>query len=113
DYRTKKPKPYFSVLFRNRNGHSLRPVEKDSYMTIATQMPFQLLEEKLDTVIARYELTSYGDVLNLVVKYENEELENATIILIIDGMQNMIETSEIFSEEAEERAMKAKLYVKE
>ncbi|CAG8747897.1 5840_t:CDS:2 [Funneliformis caledonium] len=83
---------FSTVLVRNRNGHSLRPIEKDSYMTIATQMPFQLLEEKLDTVIARYELTSYGDVLNLVVKYENEELENATIILIIDGMQNMIES---------------------
>jgi len=40
------------------NGHSLRPVEKDSYVAIATRMLYQLLEEKLDTIIASYELTS-------------------------------------------------------
>ncbi|CAG8444371.1 8373_t:CDS:2 [Funneliformis caledonium] len=76
------------------NGHSLRPIEKDSYVAIATRMLFQLLEERLDTVIARYELTSPWDVLNLVAIYENKELESATFILVIDGMQNMIESKD-------------------
>ncbi|RIA81708.1 hypothetical protein C1645_836561 [Glomus cerebriforme] len=55
------------------NGHNLRLVKKDSYVTIATRMLFQLLEEKLDTVIARYELISSWDILNLVAKYENKK----------------------------------------
>jgi hypothetical protein len=73
------------------NGTSLRPGE-DSFLAIGTRMLFQLLGEKMhfDEVLQRYNPPSPLSVVSLVAKYQNRNLKDITVILVVDAMQQLI-----------------------
>ncbi|RUS14822.1 hypothetical protein BC937DRAFT_93271 [Endogone sp. FLAS-F59071] len=58
-------------------------------------MLLQLLPEKeLNDIIDSYESPDPMTVLGLVAKYNKLELKDATIILVVDGMQNLMTSYE-------------------
>ncbi|RHZ69343.1 hypothetical protein Glove_284g6 [Diversispora epigaea] len=80
----------FNVSYEN--GNSLRMSEQDTYLAIGTRMLLQLTsgERTLDNIIGNYEPPSPWDVLALIAKYENKKLEDATVILVVDGLHNIM-----------------------
>ncbi|RUS15929.1 hypothetical protein BC937DRAFT_91797 [Endogone sp. FLAS-F59071] len=54
-------------------------------------MLLQLLpEQDLKDIIEKYEAPDPLTVLQLVAKYENRQLKDATVIIVVDGMQNIM-----------------------
>ncbi|CAG8715913.1 6839_t:CDS:2, partial [Funneliformis mosseae] len=80
----------FNVGFEN--GNSLRNgVEIEAYSAIGTRILKQLLPEKhLELIIAEYEAPLPWQMFELVAKYEEIEMNDATIFLIVDGLQNLM-----------------------
>ncbi|CAG8558329.1 3630_t:CDS:1 [Racocetra fulgida] len=78
----------FNVSYEN--GSSLRISEQDTYLAVGTRMLLQLFfgERTLDDIIGNYEPPSPWDVLALIAKYEDKKLEDATVILVVDGLHN-------------------------
>ncbi|PKK60411.1 hypothetical protein RhiirC2_719135 [Rhizophagus irregularis] len=72
------------------NGTSLMPSE-DPFEAVSARMLKQLLNTKLSTIISRYEPTQPWEVLELVAKYHDLELKDATVVMIIDGLQNIMD----------------------
>ncbi|CAG8606483.1 11470_t:CDS:2, partial [Dentiscutata heterogama] len=84
----------FHVTYENDFG--LREDESRPYHAIGTRMLFQLLREKmtLNKIIETYEPPDPLDVVTLIAKYHNQDLKNVTVILIVDGMQQLIENKD-------------------
>ncbi|CAG8628264.1 11632_t:CDS:2 [Paraglomus brasilianum] len=78
----------FNISYEN--GNSLRISEQDTYLAVGTRMFLQLSsgEKTLDHIIGNYEPPPPWDVLALIAKYEDKKLEDATVILVIDGLHN-------------------------
>ncbi|PKK69814.1 hypothetical protein RhiirC2_712365 [Rhizophagus irregularis] len=72
------------------NGTSLMPSE-DPFEAVGARMLKQLLDVKLSTVIDLYEPARPWEVLELVAKYYSLELNNATVVMILDGLQNIMD----------------------
>ena len=73
------------------NGTSLRPSESDSFRAIGTRMLHQLLPDKsLDQI--DFKAPTPMAVLEQVAKGEKKELRDATVILIVDGMQALMDS---------------------
>ncbi|GES84608.1 crinkler (CRN) family protein, putative [Rhizophagus clarus] len=83
----------FSIGFENRN--SLRcGIEQSVYRAIGTRLLKQLLPDKdLNFIISNYKLQYPWEVFDLVSKYENYKLKDMTILLIIDGLQNIMKSN--------------------
>ncbi|CAG8774095.1 42730_t:CDS:2 [Gigaspora margarita] len=77
---------------RYENGNSLRISEQDAYLAVGTRMLLQLCsgERTLDDIIGNYEPPSPWDVLALIAKYEDKKLKDATVILVVDGLHNIM-----------------------
>ncbi|CAG8793617.1 12949_t:CDS:2, partial [Gigaspora rosea] len=80
----------FNISYEN--GNSLRISEQDAYLAVGTRMLLQLFsgERTLDNLIGNYEPPSPWDVLALIAKYEDKKLEDATVILVVDGLHNIM-----------------------
>ncbi|RIB13229.1 hypothetical protein C2G38_2198446 [Gigaspora rosea] len=78
------------------NGFSLRQEESNPYLAIGTRMLFQLLREKMDLyeIIETYKPPNPMDVMKLVAKYYNRDLKSVTVILVVDGMQQLMENKD-------------------
>ncbi|RIB09537.1 hypothetical protein C2G38_2208661 [Gigaspora rosea] len=50
-------------------------------------------EKTLADIIKNYELPSLWNVLVLIAKYEDKKLENATVILVVNGLYNTMTTT--------------------
>ncbi|CAG8446398.1 6099_t:CDS:2 [Funneliformis mosseae] len=92
----------FSVGFEN--GNSLRcDVEQSAYRYIGTRMLKQLLpDQDLDLIISNYEAPLTWEVFELVSKYENRELKEMTILLIIDGLLNIMKSNNDWNDKTSE-----------
>jgi hypothetical protein len=92
----------FNVGFKN--GNSLKDgVKQSAYNAIGIRMLNQLLsDQKLDLVIANYEAPLPWEVFKLVSKYENRKLEDMTIFLIIDGLQNIMKSKNDWNDRSSE-----------
>ncbi|CAG8681984.1 8266_t:CDS:2, partial [Funneliformis mosseae] len=79
----------FNISFEN--GNSLRyGVEKEAYSAIRTRILKQLLMEKhLELIIAEYEAPLPWQMFELLAKYEEIEMKDATIFLIVDGLHSI------------------------
>src|SRR3954451_16671956 len=55
-------------------------------------MLLQLLAEEmtLDDVVFRYEAPYPSSIISLVAKHQNRDLKNITVILVVDGMQQLM-----------------------
>ncbi|CAG8455748.1 11633_t:CDS:2 [Acaulospora colombiana] len=80
----------FHVTYEN--GFDLREDESRPYHAIGTRMLFQLLREKmtLNKIIETYEPPDPLDVVTLIAKHYNQDLKNITVILVVDGMQQLM-----------------------
>ncbi|CAG8798543.1 3185_t:CDS:2, partial [Racocetra persica] len=78
------------------NGFSLKQEESNPYLAIGTRMLFQLLREKMDLyeIIETYNPPNPMDVVKLIAKHYNRDLKSATIILVVDGMQQLMENKD-------------------
>ncbi|KAF0546337.1 putative crinkler family protein [Gigaspora margarita] len=78
------------------NGTSLRNDESQPYLAIGTRMLLQLLREKmnLDDIIETYDPPSPLNVVSLVAKYYNRDVKNVTVILVVDGMQQLMDNKD-------------------
>ncbi|KAF9376872.1 hypothetical protein BGX21_003372, partial [Mortierella sp. AD011] len=78
------------------NGSALRSCEaNDAVGAIGTRMLLQLLPERqLDDVLKEFQAPNPMQVLRLVANNRQERLEEATVILVIDGMQRLMTTYE-------------------
>ncbi|RHZ76437.1 hypothetical protein Glove_197g38 [Diversispora epigaea] len=78
------------------NGFALQSVESDFYRAIGTRMLFQLLREKMKLykIIETYEPPNPMDVVTLIAKHHNQDLKDVTVILVVDGMQQLIENKD-------------------
>ncbi|CAB4417333.1 unnamed protein product [Rhizophagus irregularis] len=74
------------------NGFGLKNGEDNPYLAIGTRMLFQLLREQmdLDEIIDTYKPPSPMDVVRLIAKHYNRDMKSATVILIVDGMQQLM-----------------------
>ncbi|RHZ86987.1 hypothetical protein Glove_41g128 [Diversispora epigaea] len=80
-------------LISFENGFNLQiKNESDSYLAIGTRMLFQLLREKMELhkIIETYEPPNPLDVVSLISKYYNQNKKNITVILVVDGMQQLM-----------------------
>ncbi|RUS23222.1 hypothetical protein BC937DRAFT_90341 [Endogone sp. FLAS-F59071] len=69
--------------------------ESDPFRGIGNRMLLQLLPGKeLRSIIDSYKAPDPWTVLQLVAKYKKQKLEDATIMVIIDGMQNIMSSYE-------------------
>ena len=73
------------------NGTSLRLSESDPFTAIGTRMLHQLLPEKAFDQID-YKAPDPLAVLRQVAKGENKELKDTAVILIVDGMQQLMDS---------------------
>ncbi|KAF9409162.1 hypothetical protein BGZ76_005728, partial [Entomortierella beljakovae] len=75
------------------NGFSLQPLENDPLKAIGSRMLYQLLSDngmELEQVLRDYFAPDPIDVLNLVARFHHEDLCNSTVILVIDGLQELM-----------------------
>ncbi|KAL1916177.1 uncharacterized protein VTP21DRAFT_6181 [Calcarisporiella thermophila] len=74
------------------NGSSIIDgLEPDAYLAIGTRMLWQLLpESKLTQVINKYKAPDPTSVIELVAKFEGIDPNEATIILVVDGLQSLL-----------------------
>ncbi|CAB5353877.1 unnamed protein product [Rhizophagus irregularis] len=74
------------------NGFGLKNGEDNPYLAIGTRMLFQLLRKQmdLDEIIDTYKPPSPMDVVKLIAKHYNRDMKSATVILIVDGMQQLM-----------------------
>ena len=74
------------------NGTNLRPKEDDPLRAVGSRMLFQLLREEmsLNDVLFRYEAPFPMSVVSLVAKHENRDMKDITVILVVDGMQELM-----------------------
>ncbi|CAG8631175.1 3956_t:CDS:2, partial [Ambispora gerdemannii] len=81
----------FLVSFENGFNLQIKN-ESDSYLAIGTRMLFQLLREKMEfrEIIKTYEPPDPLDVVSLISKYYNQNKKNITVILVVDGMQQLM-----------------------
>ena len=79
----------FHVSFEK--GSSLMKSEPDPQKGIGNRMLLQLLRNKeLEHIIEEYEQPYPLQVLELVARYEGISLKGATVIVVVDGMQNLM-----------------------
>ncbi|CAB5381545.1 unnamed protein product [Rhizophagus irregularis] len=78
----------FNTSFEN--GFSLRPSEIDPFLAVGSRMLCQLLNKKLDSIIEKYDPPHPLKVLEMVSKYENRKLDDVAIILVVDGIHNVM-----------------------
>lgn len=80
----------FKVSFEN--GTSMKQgVESNAYRAIGSRILSQLLpDQHLDIIIANYKAPLPWEVIQLVVNHEKRKLNNITVFLIIDGLQNIM-----------------------
>ncbi|CAG8447929.1 3563_t:CDS:2, partial [Gigaspora rosea] len=78
------------------NGTSLRNDESQPYLAIGTRMLLQLLREKmnLDDIIETYDPPSPLNVVSLVARYYNRDVKNVNVILVVDGMQQLMDNKD-------------------
>jgi len=76
------------------NGTSLSEEERQyPFKGIGTRMLFQLRpKEPYDVILNSYEAPHPMGVLRSVAKYHNRDLKSATVILVIDGLQNTMDS---------------------
>ncbi|GBB87072.1 hypothetical protein RclHR1_13530005 [Rhizophagus clarus] len=74
------------------NGTYLQPKEDDPLQAVGSRMLFQLLREEmsLNDVLFRHEVPFPMSVISLVTKHENRDMKDITVILVVDGMQELI-----------------------
>ena len=74
------------------NDISLRGEERlDPLAAIGTRMPLQLLPaEELQDIIRCYEQMNRLFIVRLVAKVHKVDLKDVTVILVIDGLQNIV-----------------------
>ena len=73
------------------NGTSLRSSESVPFRGIGTRMLYQLLPEKMfGEIEQQYDAVTPEAVLQQVAKYEKKDLEQITVILIVDGLQALM-----------------------
>ncbi|CAG8691070.1 16884_t:CDS:2, partial [Racocetra fulgida] len=87
----------FPASYRQtRQKTQLRYQESNPYLAIGTRMLFQLLREKMDLyeIIETYYPPNPMDVVKLIAKHYNRDLKSATIILVVDGMQQLMENKD-------------------
>ncbi|GES74357.1 crinkler (CRN) family protein, putative [Rhizophagus clarus] len=74
------------------NGTYLRPKEDDPLRAVGSRMLFQLLREEmsLNDVLFRYEAPFPMSVISLVAKHENRDMKDIMVILVVDGMQKLM-----------------------
>ncbi|KAL1919137.1 uncharacterized protein VTP21DRAFT_2519 [Calcarisporiella thermophila] len=66
-------------------------LESNAFLAIGTRMLWQLLpEQALLEVIRTYEPPDPLSVIQLVAKYEGIDWKNATVILVVDGLQTLL-----------------------
>ncbi|CAG8520800.1 247_t:CDS:2 [Ambispora leptoticha] len=84
----------FLVSFEN--GFALQSVESNPFLAIGNRMLFQLLREKMKfyKIIETYEPPNPLDVVTLIAKHHNRDLKNVTVILVVDGMQQLMENKD-------------------
>ncbi|CAG8593974.1 9675_t:CDS:2, partial [Acaulospora colombiana] len=84
----------FHVTYEN--GFDLREDESRPYHAIGTRMLFQLLREKmtLNKIIETYEPPDPLDVVTLIAKHYNRNLKDITVILVVDGMQQLMQNKD-------------------
>ena len=82
-------------LVSYENGTALRPGE-DSFLAIGTRMLSQLLKKKrgFESVRLTYEPPPPLDVISLIAKHQNRDLKNTTVILVVDGMQQLMSSKD-------------------
>ncbi|KAF0465052.1 putative crinkler family protein [Gigaspora margarita] len=78
------------------NGFSLKQEESNPYLAIGTRMLFQLLREKmrLHEIIETYKPPDPLDVVSVIAKHYNRDLKSVTVILVVDGMQQLMENKD-------------------
>ncbi|CAG8757682.1 229_t:CDS:1, partial [Ambispora leptoticha] len=78
------------------NGTTLRSEESSPYLAVGTRMLLQLLGEKMGLykIIQTYEPADPEDVMTLVAKYHNRDLKDITVILVVDGMQQLMDNKD-------------------
>ncbi|CAI2189932.1 16769_t:CDS:2 [Funneliformis geosporum] len=83
-------------LVSYENGFALRSDESHPYLAIGTRMLFQLLREKmrLHEIIETYKPPDPLDVVSVIAKHHNRDLKNVTVILVVDGMQQLMENKD-------------------
>ena len=74
------------------NGTSLRPDESDPRAAIGMRMLLQLKGGNFDTLRRSLLPPDPWDVLELVSKHEKTDLRDASVILIVDGLQALMNT---------------------
>lgn len=73
------------------NGSGLRIDEPDAFRALGNRMLLQLLPGKeLDEITNEFVAPDPMEVLRLVAKHKKQDLKDATIIVVVDGMQNLI-----------------------
>ncbi|CAG8509257.1 5556_t:CDS:2 [Funneliformis caledonium] len=79
----------FNISFENGNSLSYG-VEKEAYSAIRTRiLKQQLLEKHHELIIAEYEAPLPWQMFELLAKYEEIEMKDATIFLIVDGLHSI------------------------
>ncbi|CAG8693137.1 4128_t:CDS:2, partial [Funneliformis caledonium] len=83
-------------LVSYENGLALRTEESHPFFAIGTRMLFQLLRGKmmLHEIIKTFNPPDPLDVVSLIAKHHNRDLKNATVILVVDGMQQLMENKD-------------------
>ncbi|CAG8696086.1 10260_t:CDS:2, partial [Racocetra fulgida] len=78
------------------NGFSLKQEESNPYLAVGTRMLFQLLREKmrLHEIIETYKPPDPLDVVSVIAKHYNRDLKSVTVILVVDGMQQLMENKD-------------------
>ncbi|RHZ79917.1 hypothetical protein Glove_140g108 [Diversispora epigaea] len=87
-----KIKKAWVFLISFENGFNIQKNESDCYLAIGTRMLFQLFREKMKfhEVIKTYEPPNPLDVISLISKYYNQDMKNIVVILVVDGMQQLM-----------------------
>ncbi|CAG8799103.1 24262_t:CDS:2, partial [Racocetra persica] len=87
-----KIKEAWVFLVSYENGTSLRDDETSAYRAVGTRMLHQLLRDKMsfDNIIQKYDPPTPLSVVSLVAKYHNRDLKKITVILVVDGMQQLM-----------------------
>jgi hypothetical protein len=76
------------------NGTNLRPDESDPMAAIGMRMLLQLKGGNFDSLRRSFSTPVPWDVLELVSKHEKTDLRDASVILIVDGLQALMNTDE-------------------
>jgi hypothetical protein len=95
---------FFAISLEN--GTAYRPEETDTYRAIGTRMLLQLCTDDndqpstrkrlLDAMLDNYEAPRPWNVITLLAKYERRSLKDATIIIVVDGLQTIMDTSAFY-----------------